>query len=246
MGRPALHPWGNNSAPSREWLISQLTDKTTQSPEIEGTGNGGYGLELGKLSAKYESNGNPGTIANNAGDPGGKSYGAYQLASKMGSVDNFLNWLADEDPVLYSRLINAKNSDGNTYGSNFDLEWKEIAKEQPSMFLNVQHDYIKYAYYDNAVGVLKTKTGFDINSRNLALQNVMWSTAVQHGAGGAVSLFRKIDLTASDEQIINQLYDERSKVDIYFKNCSPNIKNSVYNRFKNERRDALKMLKEGS
>ena len=47
---------------------------------------------LGDLSAKYESSGSPATISSGEGDPGGKSYGRYQLASRMGSVRSFLDW----------------------------------------------------------------------------------------------------------------------------------------------------------
>ena len=36
------------------------------------------------LSAKYESNGDPACIADNAGDLGGTSYGKYQFASNVG------------------------------------------------------------------------------------------------------------------------------------------------------------------
>ena len=47
---------------------------------------------LGDLSRLYESNGDPGCISNGWGDAGGKSYGMYQLASRMGSVNSYLGW----------------------------------------------------------------------------------------------------------------------------------------------------------
>ena len=56
-------------------------------------------------------------------------------------------------------------------------------------------------------------------------------------------IFAKTDLTGGDEQIINGVYDERQKVDIYFKGNSSDVKKSVYNRFTNEREDALNILK---
>ena len=55
-------------------------------------------MELGKLSAAYESNGDPAIVSTGEGDFGGISYGAYQLASNCGSVDAFLGWgLRQED-----------------------------------------------------------------------------------------------------------------------------------------------------
>lgn len=47
-------------------------------------------MALGDLSASYESNGNSGCVSSGAGDLGGISYGAYQLASNAGSVDAFI------------------------------------------------------------------------------------------------------------------------------------------------------------
>src|SRR5215211_8493937 len=46
---------------------------------------------LGALSAKYETGGRgPGTVSTGAGDPGGVSYGSYQMATKMGTVARFI------------------------------------------------------------------------------------------------------------------------------------------------------------
>lgn len=199
--------------------------------------------ELGVLSAKYESNGDPAIIANNQGDRGGKSYGAWQLASKVGSVDAFLNWLQGVNYDDHQKLITAKQNDGNTFGNSFDNVWKQLAEEDMAGFLDIQHRYIKQKYYDAAAQKLKDGYGFDISTKSIALQNVLWSTAVQHGDGGAASIFAKIDLAGGDEQIINEVYNERQKVDIYFKGNSSDIKKSVYNRFTSEREDALNMLK---
>ncbi|MEO7404886.1 MAG: hypothetical protein ABIU95_14560, partial [Burkholderiales bacterium] len=45
---------------------------------------------LGKLSAKYESGGRAsGTVSSGKGDPGGVSYGSYQLSSKVGTAQKF-------------------------------------------------------------------------------------------------------------------------------------------------------------
>ena len=199
-------------------------------------------VELGSISAKYESKGDPGVIGNIPGDQGDKSYGAWQLASKMGSVDSFLIWLAETDFDYYQMLIEAKEKDGNAIGMNFDKAWQQIAEDDRTGFLLVQHAYIKYAYYDVAAKKLKDTNGFDISTRSTALQNVLWSTAVQHGAGRAVGIFCKVGRSGGDEEIIIRIYNERQKVDIYFKNSSPDVKRSVYNRLKVEKVDALEML----
>ena len=46
---------------------------------------------LGELSAKYETGGRgPGTVSTGSGDPGGVSYGSYQMATKTGTVARFV------------------------------------------------------------------------------------------------------------------------------------------------------------
>lgn len=201
---------------------------------------------LGVLSAKYESNGDPGAIGNTPGDPGGKSYGAWQLASKVGSVDSFIIWLKNANYNYYQQLLNAKNADGGTFGDNFDSTWKNLATTDRDTFLQLQHDYIKSAYYDSAVKSIRSKYNVDITSRSFALQNVLWSTAVQHGVGGAANIFgavnSKVNLNSDDETVINAVYDERSNVDKYFSASSDAVKAAVKNRFVYERADALKML----
>src|SRR4051812_387517 len=47
---------------------------------------------LGVLSAKFETGGRgPGTVSSGRGDPGGVSYGSYQMSSKRGVVGRFVN-----------------------------------------------------------------------------------------------------------------------------------------------------------
>lgn len=105
--------------------------------------------------------------------------------------------------------------DGNTFGSNFDVAWKQIAAVDGETFLSFQHDYTKQAYCDVAAQRLKDQYGFDIGARSNALQNVVWSTAVQHGVSGAVTIFAKSRLNRSDADVINDVYDERGRVVSY-------------------------------
>jgi hypothetical protein len=203
-------------------------------------------INLASLSSKYESNGNPGTIANNAGDYGGKSYGTFQFAVNVGSLNSFLDWLRNVDEKLYSRLNRAKERDGG-YGSNFDSVWRSIAKEDEEYFFTLQYNYVKKVYFDVVIDYFK-KDGIDYAKRSYSLQNVIWSLSVLHGSYGAINIIRKIDIElnddlSDDERFIRALYEERRKVNIYFASSSQSIKNSVYNRFINEEKDDLAMLK---
>jgi hypothetical protein len=198
-------------------------------------------VKLGVLSAKYESNGNPATISTGTGDLGGKSYGTYQFASKTGSLLAFVNSLKATNPDMYNQLYGAYTKGGIGFGANFDAAWKAIAAKNPAAFESVQHDYIQKQYYNPASDKLK-EIGLDLSKHSPALQDVVWSTAVQHGVNGAINLFKKIDLSGTDADIINRLYDERSNVGKYFSGSSSAVQAGVKNRFAQERKDALAML----
>jgi len=199
--------------------------------------------KIGQLSEKYESNGNPGSISDTYGDFGGKSYGAFQFSVNMGSLDSFLIWLNGADKEIYDKLIGTRNADGGSYAGNFDNMWVKIAKENSAKFYNLQYTYVKIAFYDPVVSYFKENGRINFENHSKALQNVVWSTSVQHGTQGAIGIILLQNLNASDKDIINGIYNERQKVNIYFSSSSPAVQRSVYNRLNNERIDALNMLK---
>jgi len=163
--------------------------------------------QLGDSSAAFESGGKgAGTISSGRGDRGGKSYGTYQLSSKTGTLRQFLN----ESPY-------GKQFEGMQEGSfDFDRQWQRLAKNDPA-FAQAQHDFIKRTHYDKAVDGLK-EAGIDLSGRGKAVQDAIWSTSVQFGAGqaggkfGAVPLIQKAlggrnIADMSDEQIISAVQD---------------------------------------
>jgi hypothetical protein len=189
------------------------------------------------LSAKYESSGNVGTIGNNAGDWGGKSYGKYQIATNTGTMNSFMSYLKKTDSGLHSALSRYKVG-----SSGFDTMWKSIAKSDPKRFEKVQHGFIKSSHYDPVVS--KVKSFLDVSRYPQAVMDAVWSTGVQHGVGGAVSVLKNAGVRngMSASEIVKRIYGERMKVNRYFSRSSQSIKNSVYNRFQRELQDALKML----
>lgn len=217
--------------------------QTLNTASKNGTQGTVSGVEkLGIRASKYESDMDPGAISDTPGDYGGKSYGAWQFSANTGSLASFITSLKTKDNDLYNKFIIAKAKDGNSYGANFDKVWKDAAKNNKDKFLGLQQGYIKENFYDVAANTLKSKYGFDISNRSDALKESLWSTAVQHGAGGAASIFSKLNLKGNDSQIINNLYTERQKVGVYFRSSSSEIQQSVYNRFTRERQDMLGML----
>lgn len=201
---------------------------------------------LGALSAKYETGGRgPGTVSTGAGDKGGVSYGSYQMASKMGVPARFVSqagfpWLQD-----FKNLVPGT--------AEFTATWKRIASAQTAAFQEAQHAYIKRTHYDLLVAKILTDDNLDVNSRSRALQDVVWSTAVQHG-GATPIVHRACGRVTStrtdpkyDEELIRAIYAERGKKKAdgnlaYFSGNSENVQRGVSNRFKNELQDALAML----
>ena len=140
---------------------------------------------LGTLSARYESNGNPGCISDGS-DAGGKSYGAYQFASAYDVPLDFARWCRNQPEFqdIGNTLYDAYYLGGAGYGNNFDTAWRSLASNSYQLFLKAQHDYVMASYYSACVTRVKVAaTGFDLNNYSIALRNVIWSRAVQHGVG---------------------------------------------------------------
>ena len=212
-------------------------------------------MALGDLSASYESNGNPGCVSTGAGDLGGISYGAYQLASSVGSVDEFIQWGMNQNG-FYADYANSLNK----YDVNSDAfiqEWKSLAEADYNGFLQMQHDYIKSEYYDTACRYLANE-GLHADNHSDALQDVIWSRAVQYGPGNVVDLFNEalryvpgytnewnlswVDALRFDYDLIVGVY-ESNKTDEWISDAlSADIYESVYNRMEEEKQEALAMF----
>ncbi len=201
--------------------------------------------ELGTLSEKYESSHRgPGTVSTGEGDPGGVSYGSYQLASKAGRADEFVK-------KHYSTEFAGLK--GGT--PEFTAKWKELAaKDQKGLHAN-EHAFIKETHYDPQVAKLRKDLGLDVTKRSAALRDVVWSTAVHHGPNTDVivvavkPLLTKDPITnITDEAIIRAVYAERGRKTpdgklSRFKLVSDSWIPGLSKRFVNEERDALEMLK---
>ena len=204
---------------------------------------------LGDLSKKYESNGDPAAISAGIGDLGGKSYGMYQMSSKLGVVDDFIKWL-DEcmAPCNYACSL-LKHSVGT---KAFDESWVKIANEAPIPFDKMQHLFIKERYYDVAKKLLK-EAMYDLDNHSEVMQDVVWSRAVQYGPYQIVEMFTEackilghpnlsyVDSRAFDFNMIEVIYLEVCKSEEWT-NGSPALREGLYARFEAECADALARL----
>ena len=230
----------------------------------------GFPADINKiaiLARKYESNGDPACIADNPGDLGGVSYGLYQFASKVeGVVEGFVDWLckySDDKLANYGRVLKAAypiNSEG------FKQTWYTLGTIDPGHFGELQDEYVKSKFYDLAAKKLAAE-GYNVNKHSNAIKAVVFSRAVQNGPTGCAKLFAKactkpnlsyVDDKYFDKEMINAIYNflieeceniSRDDNGVYrsandFCHGSLHIIEALHNRFVNERKDALDILKE--
>lgn len=198
---------------------------------------------LGLLSEKYESKGDPGRISSGKGDYGGKSYGAWQLSSRAGSLKTFVNSLKDTQPAFHAMLSEAQKKDGG-YRSRFDHAWQAIAEAHYDEFYRLQWEFTKAGYYEKAIRYAKNK-GADIDAlmEHVAVRNAVWSAAVQLGWGISGNYLARLSGITDPVEAINRLYETRIRnIGSNFRS-SPTLHNSLRNRFRNEWRDALEIQK---
>ncbi len=210
------------------------------------------GWVLGSLSSKYETGGRgPGTVSTGIGDLGGVSYGSYQMTSRPngGTVARFI---AAPDFPWRARFA------GLTPGApGFSTQWKALATEARDAFFAIQHEYIKRTHFDPLARKIATEDGLQVMLRSHALQDVVWSTAVQHGpnativhrAIGALGGGQAIEPASrdNDRKLIVAIYAERGRRDpdsalANFRSNSQRVQEAVAQRFVDEQRDALVML----
>lgn len=202
---------------------------------------------LGDLSSKYESNGNPGLISSGKGDPGGKSYGCYQLSSKAGSLQDFIRWADRHYPWIGTTI---------RHSPDIDSGWRECARLDRPEFAAAQWAYIKARYYDTAAGSL-AQAGFHAEKHSYAMRDVIWSRAVQYGTGRIVKMWQEacksmyngkdytgypnvtyVDDKRFDYDLIVAIY-KVSKAWIR----AESVRVGLERRFKDECSEALQMLK---
>ncbi len=192
--------------------------------------------ELGSLSARYES-GNKGSDAVGWDSTGGTSYGKYQIATKTGTMKRFMEFAKENNPELYERLKAAGPADAGKDGA-FAQEWKKAAAD--GVMGSTEHDFIKATHFDPAYENIDSKELRDKVSQSKSLQDVLWSTAVQHGASGASGIMNKVYQDGmSEEDLIKAVYEERGT---RFGRSSANVQASVKNRFASEQAQSLASL----
>lgn len=197
------------------------------------------GDKLGQLSANYES-GKRGSSAIGYDGKGGTSYGKYQIASKTGTFKNFLSWLrtkGEQGNYVADVLQSAGPANTGSRNGGVPSAWKQLAES--GALGDLEHQFIKETHYDIAYKKLPQEIKQMVDQSH-ALQDVLWSTAVQHGGGTKVfsQAWRENN---TPEEFIRRIYDVRSTK---FGGSDAKTRASVLNRFAHERQVALAMYEQ--
>lgn len=212
--------------------------------ENKAYGTGEAARLAGLLAARFESNGNPGVIGYDR--VGGTSYGMYQISSRAGTFDEFLTFLDARAPEWSQTLRAAGTANTGSKGGAVPKAWQQIASAEPDRFADVQHEFIMNTHFLPAAQKVAELTGIDIAGKGGVLAQVLWSTAVQHGASGSARIFASavdaVKTKSPDNEgqaLIEEVYKHRRDK---FGSSTPAVQAAVQSRFDSEMELALNML----
>lgn len=189
--------------------------------------------KLGFIADKYESGEgktDSGTISNIKGDPGGKSYGVYQMSAHAGTLQRYLQ-VSRYRAYFEGMLLATKE---------FDVQWMMIADEEQDEFAADQFEFIKKTHYLPAAAYAKLQ-GYDVDHR--AVQEALFSISVQHK--GYRSIIRRARLqypTKTVKEQVDALYATRAEYVKGLKSLPDSIKAAVLNRYVLEKADVLDLV----
>ena len=166
---------------------------------------------LGSVSERFESGGRgPGTVSGGQGDPGGVSYGTYQLASRTGTAAAFLR---GEGARWAALLCDAPGTPG------FSAVWKDIALREAAAFASAQHAFIERTHYRPVIKAVAAGLGYHLSQRHAEVCDAVWSAAVQHGGAAGLTKTAVTDAdgktsratAAHDRAFVEALYRRRNE-----------------------------------
>src|SRR5574344_859978 len=185
---------------------------------------------LGFVSGEFESGGNPGTVAK---DNFGYAYGAWQMNSQKGILPKFVNSLSGDEK--FGKLAKLKID-----SPEFQKEWVTLAKQYPNEFLKKQHECISKNLFTPVYNYAKS-AGIDVSNR--AVQEALWSQAVQHGIAGNKKIIdaaaSKLSPNSKPEDIVRALYSSRSNYINGLSTLDSGLKEQLNERYRKETSKAL-------
>lgn len=179
---------------------------------------------IGDIASIYESNNDVSAVGN---DPtGGRSYGTYQLASKTGTV---ADWLEHEG----GQFDTLKDLDPNS--AEFEEKYKQLASEQGDELRSSQRAYIERTHYEPA---LNHAEELGLNTDDKRVKEAIWSTSVQHG--GVDKILDRVaeQNVTTPEDTITAIYNARTE---YVEDLDGVNSDALAQRYEREKRDVLEL-----
>lgn len=242
---------GQNAAREIKRAVTHTLEELSQKTDTSA------GNEVGALAARFES-GKEGIEAIGYDRHGGTSYGKYQISSRAGTMRRFTEFLKTEAPDLAEKLQNAGPANTGGKRGKMPETWKQIASEDPARFEALQDKFIRASHFEPAMRAIAENTGLDPDAMPAAFQEVVFSTAVQHGPNSASRIISRAfsqvgqnrldpeqnepgSLAKAQENFIRKIYDQRSS---QFRSSTETVQAAVKNRLRQEMSEAISMLRQ--
>lgn len=169
-------------------------------------------------------------------DPGGKSYGIYQLASKTNALKDFIAFLR-----LKAQLFFENNNFNYFFDSieiasqEFDEKWCWLAKQLPLAFAKIQHEFIASTHFDPLIQFL-TDRNIALNDITPAIKEALWSLGVQHRKALIIleKCYSEFSNIQEEELFIKNLYQHRTNYVNQLTILNETMKRNISKRYEKE------------
>jgi len=161
---------------------------------------------LGFISGDWETRGGQQLVSSGANDPlGGMSYGMPQFPSKRKGMTKFIE-STEAEPLKkeFAKFVPGSKQSHDQY-------LKIVKGEKSTILQKAEHDYAVRTHYVPVADYAKS-LGFNVNDR--AIQEVLYSMAIQHGLPNSKRILNAVNADGMDggrRDLIRRLYLARAK-----------------------------------
>ena len=176
-----------------------------------------------------------------------KTYGIGEFTDNPKSglryVKNVTDYIKSVDSEFYNKYFSNVNGPGTV---TFTTGWQN-ASEENEKFTKLQFDYLYINYVEPTMTALEKQ--YKIDSDNKAMKEFVFSTAVQYGYKGTLTLFDKagIEKGMKTKEIIEKVQDEKiNSLNIYTYTdgyqYSDEDRQNIKTKIQNETKEFLKLV----
>lgn len=176
-----------------------------------------------------------------------KTYGIGEFTDNPKSglryVKNVTDYIKSVDSDFYNKYFSNVNGPGTV---TFTTGWQD-ASEEEEKFTKLQFDYLYINYVEPTMTALEKQ--YKIDSSNKAMKEFVFSTAVQYGYKGTLTLFDKagIEKGMKTKEIIEKVQDEKiNSLNVYTYTdgyqYSDEDRQNIKTKIQNETEEFLKLV----